>query len=81
MAPFCPPGRRSNEIRFDPKLHVLWRHCCRQKSKPMIKLLTSSFQLDMPDAEHGRVCGNATAIKSHLCSPPEVVEYYKVCRP
>lgn len=46
----------------------------------MVKLLTESFQLGTPDPAHGRVCGNDTIIKSRLCSPPEVAEYYRVRR-
>lgn len=51
---------------------------CRHNPKPMIGLLTDSFQLATPDPRQGPVCGNDTIVKGRLCTPPELDIYYRV---
>jgi hypothetical protein len=51
---------------------------CRHNPKPMIGLLTDSFQLAAPDPRQGPVCGNDTIVKGRLCTPLELDVYYRV---
>ena len=45
---------------------------------PMLALLGKSFTLGPVDRTLGAVCGNDSVVQVHLCTAPEITQYYEV---
>lgn len=45
---------------------------------PMLALLRKSFTLGPVDRTLGAVCGNDSVVQVHLCTAPEITQYYEV---